>query len=95
MSHRVWNKKTEKPPKDAVFIGRPSKWGNPFSAAYESQRDWAVNSFTEWLEKNPKIKEQIRQELKGRDLVCYCKPKRCHGDVIFKIANEDYIDETP
>ena len=29
------------------------------------------------------------EELKGKDLVCYCKPARCHGDYLLKIANED------
>lgn len=85
---KVWNKNKEKPPKGAVYIGRPSKWGNPFPVRNESQRDWAITSFEKWLDENPKIKEQIKQELKGRDLVCFCKPKSCHGDILFRIANE-------
>jgi len=85
---RVWNKNKEKPPKDAVFVGRPSKWGNPFKARYESQREWAIKQFREWVLSKPELVEAIKKELRGKDLVCYCKPKNCHADVLFEIANE-------
>jgi hypothetical protein len=86
---RVWNKKTEKPPKDAVYIGRPSRWGNPFSMRFESQRPFVIQRFREWLDQNPQIKEEIRRELRGKDLVCFCFPKACHGDIILEIANAE------
>jgi len=25
--------------------------------------------------------------LKGKDLVCYCAPARCHGDLLLRLAN--------
>jgi hypothetical protein len=28
-------------------------------------------------------------DLKGKDLVCFCAPKRCHCDALLKKANED------
>ena len=27
-------------------------------------------------------------ELRGRDLVCWCAPEACHGDVLLALANE-------
>ena len=27
--------------------------------------------------------------LRGKDLVCWCAPQRCHADVLLKYANED------
>lgn len=30
---------------------------------------------------------QIREKLAGKDLVCYCKPKACHADILLEIAN--------
>ncbi len=27
--------------------------------------------------------------LRGKDLICFCKPKRCHGDSILEKANRD------
>lgn len=88
---KVWNKKNEKVPKGAVYIGRPSKWGNPFFMIQESQRDRVLKQYEEWLDQNPKIKEAAKRELRGKDLVCFCSPKKCHGDVLFRIANEEDI----
>jgi hypothetical protein len=29
----------------------------------------------------------IKRELKGKDLICFCAPKPCHADVLLEIAN--------
>ncbi len=35
-------------------------------------------------------KEDIRRELRGKNLACFCSPgKACHADVLLKIANEE------
>lgn len=39
------------------------------------------------LDTNPKFKAQFLV-LKGKILVCFCKPKPCHGEVILKVLNE-------
>ena len=39
------------------------------------------------IETDPKFKEKFLA-LKGKTLVCFCKPKPCHGDVILKVLNE-------
>ena len=26
-------------------------------------------------------------ELRGKDLVCWCKPQRCHADILLELAN--------
>ena len=31
--------------------------------------------------------QEIKDELKGKDLVCFCAPKLCHGEVLLRIAN--------
>ena len=36
---------------------------------------------------NPGLLEEIRK-LKGKNLVCFCSPKPCHGDVILELANK-------
>ena len=87
---KLFNKRRNKIPKDAIYIGRPSKWGNPFKLHSEFQREEILVKYLAWLDKNPKLKEEIIRELKGKDLVCWCSPKLCHGDVLIRIANEDY-----
>ena len=84
---RVLNKYKDKIPVGAVSIMRPSKWGNPHVIGQHGTRDEVVDMFEEDLRNNPKLQEEIKRELKGKNLVCCCKPKRCHGDILLKIAN--------
>jgi Domain of unknown function (DUF4326) len=71
-----------------VYIGRPSKWGNPFVIGPDGTRDDVVRKYEEYLMLNPKLMEEAKQELKGKDLVCFCAPLSCHGDILSRIANE-------
>ena len=75
-----------------VYIGRPSKWGNPFShkegtlAKFKvSTRDEAVQKYREWLLTQPDLIQSL-PELRGKVLGCWCKPLKCHGDVLAKEA---------
>lgn len=76
-----------------VYIGRPSKWGNPFSHKEGTQAQFkvkdrreAIQKFEEYLLGNEELMSQIH-ELKGKVLGCWCKPQACHGDVLVKYAN--------
>jgi hypothetical protein len=71
-----------------VYIGRPSKWGNPFSIGKDGTRDEVCDKFEEWFLNQPKLVEECKTELRGKILGCFCSPKRCHGDFLYKIANE-------
>lgn len=92
----VYNKHHKKVPKDAVYVGRPGKWGNPFAIGAADadgkmiDRDRAVQLFEEAVMR-PEFAEyraQVQAELKGKDLVCWCAPARCHAEVLMRIANE-------
>ena len=76
-----------------VYIGRPSKWGNPFShkegtkAKYKTKtREEAIQKYVEWLIKQEDLLLDIH-ELKGKILGCWCAPKACHGDILAELAN--------
>lgn len=78
-----------------VYIGRPSKWGNPYSTdAKDSKylvdsRSEAINKFEEMVKSDPLLIEQIKLELKGKILGCFCAPEKiCHGYVLASIAND-------
>lgn len=71
-----------------VYIGRPSKWGNPFVIGPDGTRADVVRKFEEYLQSNPVLMEAVKRELKGKDLVCFCAPLSCHGDILSRIANE-------
>ena len=78
-----------------VYIGRPSKWGNPFShlnntrAHYKTNtREEAVEAYRDWILKGEgSFLLKDLHELKGKTLGCWCKPKSCHGDVLVELAN--------
>ena len=70
----------------AVYIGRPSKWGNPFTIGRDGTREEVIKQYEEYFLSNIPLQEQIH-ELKGKDLVCWCAPLACHGDILLKYAN--------
>lgn len=147
---RIQRKRTKgwRMPEGAVYVGRPTKWGNLFQVGdrtglarvpaihhpdqpweYEGRisadgmrhdyhhpggevtevhvrymtRDeviecfralvrgggWPLDSMNGWSRMYPSV-EEIRAELAGKDLVCWCYPTHpCHADVLLEIANGD------
>jgi hypothetical protein len=69
-----------------VYIGRPSKWGNPFEIGAHGTREEVILQYEAWLQSHPKLLADL-PELKGKVLGCWCAPKACHGDVLAKLAN--------
>lgn len=86
---RVLNKYRDGFPPGSVYIGRPSKWGNPFVRGEHGNRDEVIAKHREWFLSQPELMETARRELAGRDLVCFCAPKPCHGDVLLEVANSN------
>ena len=89
-------------PVNAVFVGPGSKWANPFKkadvdalrsepdveAAYQvgGWRQAAKLLYVDYL----KEAGLNFRELRGRDLICTCKPSEpCHADVLLELANLD------
>lgn len=79
-----------------IYIGRGSKWGNPFSHIPNSgapfpvdSREDAIRAYADWILNQSELLEAAKTELKGKVLGCYCKPMECHGDILLKIANSD------
>jgi hypothetical protein len=76
-----------------VYIGRAGKgldgyFGNPFIA---KQRGDTLDKYRGYLEDLLKVdREFIRRTkaLQGKTLVCFCKPKRCHGDILAHYAEK-------
>lgn len=69
-----------------VYIGRPSKWGNPFRIGEDGTRKEVIQKYEDWI-KTTKLMEHLH-ELKGKTLGCWCAPLACHGDVLLRLANE-------
>lgn len=87
---KVYNIHHKDTPKDAVYIGRGSPYGNPYvigqphpRTGRPMTRDDVCVLFERYI-----VPTLDLDELKGKDLVCYCKPKRCHGDILLREANK-------
>lgn len=81
----VLNKHKHGIPAGAVYIGRGSKWGNPFVIGKDGDRDQVCDKHAQYLWKQIQTKQLTLQELvalKGKDLVCFCAPQRCHGHTL-------------
>lgn len=121
---RIQRKRTSgwQMPAEARYVGRPSKWGNPFRAvntghgqcqlvddrgtvydtvpaerANQALRDLYelhTGTFGSYEIEGDAL-DELRRELGGRDLACWCpledrdgNPVACHADVLLQLAND-------
>ena len=78
-----------------IYIGRPSKWGNPFTLSIGERAEYSehvtrsevIAKYEEWIRNQPELLSQLH-ELDGKTLGCWCKPKACHGDILVKLIHE-------
>lgn len=84
---RVWNRRDPNCPEDAVYVGRPSKWGNPFVVGPDGTRDEVIHQYEVMLQFTAHLMREAKRELRGKHLVCWCAPLPCHADILLRIAN--------
>lgn len=85
----VLNKHKHAVPAGAVYIGRGSKWGNPFVMGVHGDRDAVCDKYKKRLQhhiNNGEVTLQELADLHGKDLVCFCAPLRCHGHELEEAA---------
>jgi hypothetical protein len=86
-----------------VYIGRPSKWGNPFTHIADrktkaefivSTRKEAIEKYREWILNKPELLNDLH-ELKGKTLACWCMPINpkpgilyCHGQILVELIEK-------
>ena len=82
-------------PKGAIFIGRGTKWGNPFKVSEDLDARGSVRRYFSYLDQSIQMGGLNPKELKGKTLVCWCgdwqfgEPEiDCHGVLLLKIANQ-------
>lgn len=75
-------------PRDAVYCGRGSPYGNPFIGGVHGSRETVIRRFVEEV-----LPDLDVSALRGKDLVCWCKPLPCHCDHILVKANDLYLPD--
>jgi len=92
-------------PKNTVYVGRGSRWGNPHKVGPDITPADALrlyscdlmpykhkaptNTLHHFLLSIANI-EEIKCSLKGKNLACWCDlDKPCHADVLLSIANDE------
>lgn len=78
-----------------VYVGRPGKglkgpWGNPFTTGTRAEK---IAQYEEWMRERLAAEPKLRADvaaLHGRILVCFCSPLPCHGDVLARLAEEQF-----
>ena len=88
MPVRIQRKRTRgwKMPAGAVYVGRPTKWGNSFNITKLQTREMAIERF-KFYASRPEFMDL--SELRGKDLACWCPlDQPCHADVLLELANK-------
>lgn len=77
-------------PEGAVYVGRGSKWGNPYKIGDDCPNAATAKLYFEvGLDKAPDdYKVEFLEPLRGKDLACWCSlDQPCHADVLLELAN--------
>ena len=86
-----------KMPKDTVYVGRPTKWGNPFKEGNRNPYGTITadlrHSFVlyrAFAPLNARLVAEARAELRGSNLACWCPlDQDCHADILLELANQE------
>ena len=78
-----------------IYIGRGSKWGNPYTHMkgktkaefLVGSREEAIEKYEEWIRQQPNLLADLH-ELKNKRLGCFCRPHHCYGDVLVELIEE-------
>ena len=89
---RIYNKNTDIVPDDAVLVDRITRYGNPFKLGSDGNLAQVTVLYIDYLKRNPALVEDIRLNLKGKSLVCWCWPDRCHAEVLLKLSNDPHFN---
>jgi hypothetical protein len=72
---------------DTVYIGRPSKWGNPYVVGKDGDRSDVIALYRAYLLTQPGLMRDL-EELANKRLGCHCAPQLCHGDVLMEMVRK-------
>ena len=80
-------------PPNTVYVGRPTKWGNPYAGGGSYwDRLRGFNEYRRRVTRITDVAESARLELRGKNLACWCPlGQPCHADVLLDVANGEVV----
>jgi len=88
---KEWNSRT-----NTMYIGRnmsyyvpgttKSKWCNPFTLKKFTLAR-SLELYEAYVINEPNLYNSL-EELRGKELGCWCKPSGCHGDILMKLLGD-------
>jgi Domain of unknown function (DUF4326) len=93
MAIRVERKRTKgwKMPPNTIYVGRPTRWANPYGRSQFTAIEHCVDAYRRYLLANQASAERFRlpvASLRGKNLACWCPLNQpCHADVLLELAN--------
>lgn len=96
MGFKICTYQTVDRSKPSVYIGRPSPLGNPFKLKdpnNDLEREDVIRKYARWLADRIDARDPhtldalngllaLRKKFPEVQLICYCAPKPCHGDIL-------------
>lgn len=82
---RIQRKRTKgwKMPPNTVYVGRPTKWGNPWKVGVDGDLHEVLQMYKNWLGARLSFDPHFLDPLIGKDLACFCPLSQpCHADII-------------
>jgi len=79
---KLFNKRDQDVPSNAVCIGRGSAFGNPYMIGKNGNRSTVCDKYIAYKSSQPALIRKVKRELAGRELVCFYNPSQCHGDYL-------------
>lgn len=76
-----------------VIIDRTTSWGNPYKIGTDGTRSEVIEKYKKYIVRHPQLLEDLAK-LRPRRLLCWCKPRACHGDVLATLLDE-YFEWEP
>lgn len=89
---RIYNADVDIVPDGAVIVDRNTIYGNPYRLGVDGDVAEVTALYVNYLLNNPALIKDIRKNLKGKDLICWCHPDPCHSTLILKLANDPDFD---
>ena len=79
-------------PPNTIYVGRPTRWGNPFKIGAHGSRAEVVIKYRAWLMQELAIRPDFLAPLREKNLACFCRlDVTCHADILLELANRDYL----